>query len=325
MGEAVNIRMYRDEDMPAVLELLRAALGESPLLQRTPEMFRWKHVDNPFGRSVIFVAEAGATIVGVRAFMRWQLDHGGSTFQCGRAVDTATHPSYLRQGIFRRLTLEALDAARDVGLDLIFNTPNELSRPGYLKMGWSDVGPIRVLVRPHPTRLFHRRYESFPSLRSTAPMAIPMESDWPPATAIDGHHYDAMARPGLRTPRTNDYLRWRFAAHPTARYGAVVAPSGVAMLRANLRNGRSELIVSDALGPDPTEAVRATVSSSKADYEIAAFPSRSPGRHAARRAGMISVPMVAALRLVAHPLDALDIDVLNPKTWRLALSDVELL
>jgi hypothetical protein len=40
---------------------------------------------------------------------------------------------------------------------------------------------------------------------------------------------------------------------------------------------------------------------------------------------MLPVPGVAALRLVARPVEALEIDVLNPKSWRLALSDVELL
>jgi len=40
---------------------------------------------------------------------------------------------------------------------------------------------------------------------------------------------------------------------------------------------------------------------------------------------MLAVPGVAALQLVAHPLDSLDIDVFNPESWRLALSDLELL
>ena len=326
MGEAVQVRMYRDEDLPAVLELLRAALGESPLLLRTPELFRWKHIDNPFGRSVMLVAEVDEAIVGLRAFMRWQLDYGGDTVLCGRAVDTATHPAYLRRGIFRRLTTEALDVARDLGLQLIFNTPNERSRPGYLKMGWSDVGPIRVLVRPHPTRLVRGRHESSSGLDELAPMATPIESDWQsPAQMTSGHSADESSRTGLCTPRSNEYLRWRFAKHPTARYGAVIHPSGTAVLRANLRNGRSELVISDTLGPDPTKAVRWAVRGSKADYDSASFPPGSPGRQASRRAGMLPVPGVAALRLVARPVEALEIDVLNPKSWRLALSDVELL
>ncbi len=326
MGEAAHVRMYRDEDLPAVLELLRAALGESSLLQRTPELFRWKHIDNPFGRSVMLIAEVDETLVGLRAFMRWQLDYGGDTIRCGRAVDTATHPDYLRRGIFRLLTLEALDVARDVGLQLIFNTPNERSRPGYLKMGWSDVGPIRVLVRPHPTRLLRGRHASAPNLDELAPMAIPIESGSPSTADItSGHSADESAHTGMRTPRSSRYLRWRFAEHPTARYSAAVGSSGTAVLRANLRKGWSELVISDALGPNPTEAVRSVIRTSKADYDIASFPPGSPGRHAARRAGMFPVPGAAALQLVARSIDALEVDVFNPKSWRLALSDVELL
>lgn len=326
MGEAIHVRMYRDEDLPAVLDLLRASLGESSLLQRTPELFQWKHLDNPFGRSVMLVAEVDDTIVGLRAFMQWQLDYGADIVRCGRAVDTATHPGYLRRGIFRRLTMEALDVAHDIGIQLVFNTPNERSRAGYLTMGWSDVGPVRVIARPHPTRLLRIRRRLFPSLDELVPAATPIASDSRGDIEIADEVPGGEPVPlGLRTPRSNPYLRWRFAGHPTARYGAVVRSAGAAVLRANLRNGRSELVISDALGPNPTEAVRSAVRMSKADYDVAAFPPGSPGRRAARRAGMLAVPGIAALRLVARPVDGLEIDVLNPKSWRLALSDVELL
>ncbi len=33
------------------------------------------------------------------------------------------------------------------GVDVVFNTPNDQSRPGYLKMGWSEVGRVPVAVR----------------------------------------------------------------------------------------------------------------------------------------------------------------------------------
>ena len=326
MGDAIHVRMYRDEDMPAVLELLRASLGEPALLQRTEQLFRWKHIDNPFGHSVILVAEIDDTIVGLRAFMRWQLAHGGDLIECGRAVDTATHPSYQRQGIFKRLTMEAIEVARDVGLQVIFNTPNERSRPGYLKMGWSDVGPIHVLIRPHPARLLRARRASFPKLDELAPSATPIEPDWRLAGDPADDNVDAEStRLGLQTPRSSRYLIWRFAMHPTARYGALTRSSGTAVVRPNLRNGRTELVVSDVLGTSPSEAVRTAVRESKADYEVAVFPPGSPGRHAVQRAGMLPVPGVVALRLVARPIDPLDIDLLNAKSWRLTLSDLELL
>jgi hypothetical protein len=45
------------------------------------------------------------------------------------------------------LTRAAIEEVRDQA-QLIFNTPNEKSRPGYLKMGWKEVGRISPWVRP---------------------------------------------------------------------------------------------------------------------------------------------------------------------------------
>ena len=153
----ISLRPYREEDESAVLELLDASLGGGPVGRRPPSFFRWKHMSNPFGRSFMLVAEDDGRIVGLRAFMRWRFQAGDRELLAVRAVDTATHPDYQGQGIFSRLTLAALD---ELGgqVDLVFNTPNEKSLPGYLKMGWRPVGqvPIRVRVR-HPTACRHAR------------------------------------------------------------------------------------------------------------------------------------------------------------------------
>lgn len=274
---------------------------------------------------MILVAEIDDTIVGLRSFMRWDLVHSGDVIRCGRAVDTATHPDYMRRGIFSRLTKEALEVARDAGIQLIFNTPNDRSRPGYLKMGWSDVGPIRVLVRPHPTRLMRPHGESFPTLAELVPTATPIESDSQRVFEIAENEPARPVGAGLHTPRSSQYLNWRFAEHPTARYGAVVRSDGAVVLRANLRKGRSELVMSDAFGTEPLQAIRAALRSSKAHYDVAAFPTGSVQRAAVKRAGMLGVPGVTALQLVAYPLDNIGIDVFDPGSWQLALSDLELL
>ncbi|MGH8947482.1 MAG: GNAT family N-acetyltransferase, partial [Acidimicrobiia bacterium] len=73
MADTITTRQLDDADVLPVLDLLRAALGEPPLLRRTPELFAWKHFDNPFGRSLAVVAETDNRIVGLRAFMRWVL------------------------------------------------------------------------------------------------------------------------------------------------------------------------------------------------------------------------------------------------------------
>ena len=83
-----------------------------------------------------------------RTLLRWELAADGSTLHLVRAVDTATDPDYQGRGLFRRLTMEAVDELTADGVDAVFNTPNEQSRPGYLKMGWSVLGRPTLMVQP---------------------------------------------------------------------------------------------------------------------------------------------------------------------------------
>ena len=116
---------------------------------REPAPFAWKHDENPFGQSPARVAEDDSgTLVGLRTFLRWRFRRpDGTTLSAVRAVGTATHPDWQGRGIFSRLTLSALDDLRDAGVDRVFNTPNDKSRPGYLRMGWQQVGKVPVSVR----------------------------------------------------------------------------------------------------------------------------------------------------------------------------------
>lgn len=318
MPEIINTRPLEQHDVEPVLELLRASLGETRLLQRTPELFAWKHFDNPFGESLAVVAETDGRLVGLRAFMRWRLRTvDGDELSCVRAVDTATHPDFQRRGIFRRLTEEAIEIARADGVDLVFNTPNPKSGAGYLSMGWSEVGSVGVLARPGLRLLTTRRSDP------DSPVE-PQDYLYAPDPAAARSVKDRAPR-GLRTPRVDDYLEWRYSAHPTARYYQVTEGDSVALVRPNLRNGRRELIVADVYGPHPGAALRTTARRSKAAYVGAWFSRRSPERRAAIRAGLLPVPGLKTLTLMARPLRDLPVDVSSMDAWDLAISDLELL
>ena len=318
MADGLAIRPYEDEDLDEVLAVLRASLGESPLLRRSPELFHWKHIDNPFGRSVILLATEGDRIAGVRAFMRWNLTAvDGSIVRCVRAVDTATHPDFQRRGIFSTLTLAAIDAATDEGVHLVFNTPNPKSGAGYLKMGWAEVGPIGVQIRP-TMGLWSRTAD---------PDRLPDPSDWlDPVVAASDLPLRSRPSTGLRTVRDADYLKWRFASHPTARYFRAGSGDSAAVLRPNVRNRRRELVMSDLVGADVGGAARAAAKANRAAYMAGWFSPGSPERAAAIRAGLIPVPRVTALTLLCRPLVAdLSFNPLSLASWDLAMSDLELL
>lgn len=313
MADSPAVRLYVDDDMPEVLDVLKAALGEPPGLQRTPELFRWKHIDNPFGRSIMLVAELDGRIAGFRAFMRWRLSASdGTVVECGRAVDTSTHPDFQRRGVFRALTEAGVDRAAEEAIDLIFNTPNAKSGAGYLSMGWHEVGPVGVMVRPRLPLLWRKRgaWESTPSERfdAAALSAVLTRS----------------AR-GLRTVRTPEYLAWRFSSHPTARYLVETRPDGAAVGRLSTRYGRRELVISEMGGPGGHRAARSLVHRHRPDYAVGWFSSDSAERSQAIRAGLVPVPRVAALTLVARPLTTLSVNTTSPENWDLSLGDLELL
>jgi GNAT superfamily N-acetyltransferase len=318
MAESLTMRAMNDEDLPGVLDTLRAALGETAVLKRTPEQWHWKHTLNPFGRSIVLVAADRDRIAGIRAFMRWQLaTTTGSTLSCVRAVDTAVHPEYRRRGLFSALNEAALELATADGVDMVFNTPNEQSRPGYLKQGWQDVGPVGVMVRPSYRMAIRQGDAEFPDAEDILPGASF-------AGGIKGTDRKPL---GLRTVRSEAYWRWRFEQHPTASYLQVGAKGSTAVLRINRRSGRDELVVSELIGTNGSAAIRRAASMSQAAYLVGWFSPGSPERTWAKLAGMIPVPRVTALNLVARPLSqfAAQVGVFAIGNWDLAMSDLELL
>ena len=179
---AIHTRPMADADVPAVVRLLDEALGPAPGGADRRELFEWKHLRNPFGRSIALVAESGEGIVGLRCFMRWRLAGAGGVraLAAVRAVDTATSPAMQRHGVFSQLTREALAACEAEGVSLVFNTPNDRSRPGYLKLGWRVVGVWPLWVRARrPGRLAVAALRR--DLRSGPGVATPTGSSLVPA------------------------------------------------------------------------------------------------------------------------------------------------
>ncbi len=142
----MQIREATENDIPGILNVLKASLGESSS-KKTEEVWRYKHIENPFGKSLVLIAAENEEIIGVRAFMRWQWQKEDKVYSAFRAVDTATHPSHQGKGIFKKLTLKALEIGKERGDHFVFNTPNTQSKPGYIKMGWKEVDKLKIQLR----------------------------------------------------------------------------------------------------------------------------------------------------------------------------------
>ncbi len=190
-----------EDRVPEALALLKTSL------QFTGDAvwFHWKHRQSPFGPSPGFVAMEGEHMLGVRLFMPWHFVHRGELFRALRPVDTATLPPARGKGVFRKLTLEGLDLLRG-SYDLVFNTPNSQSYPGYRKMGWQDWVQCRGIY-----------FGVLPRRQGVAP--VPRVEV---ATVFD--------RDCMRTCVDARYLQWRYQMHPVRFYQhAHAADTGVAV------------------------------------------------------------------------------------------------
>jgi hypothetical protein len=247
--------------------------------------------------------------------------------RAARAVDTATDPAFQGRGIFTRLTLDALASLPDEGVQLIFNTPNGKSLPGYLKMGWHEVGRLALAVMPTSGR--------FPVVVATARQAA---GRWPLATdrgesplevfAHDDLDVLLAAQPAvaaLRTRRTRRFLSWRYGNEALGYRVALLEEgelaAGFAVFRRRRRGRAVEAVLCDVLAPhghDPTlrRLVRQVAGLADADYLIRL------DRRAVTRDPFLRLPGAGPV-LACRPLDETAAPT-DRRAWALTMGDVEL-
>jgi GNAT superfamily N-acetyltransferase len=274
----IVLRQARADDRPQILALVTRILGWGED-SRNEALFAWKHEHNVFGPSPAWVAFDGDHLAGFRTFLCWEFELGGTPIRAARAVDTATDHAYQRRGVFRRLTLLALEELEADGATFVFNTPNDQSRPGYLSMGWQVLRRVPVAARPAGLYGFAR----MATARAPADLWSAESAVGDPAAAVLEDHrpinelLDSQSRSrAIVTRRSVEYLRWRYGDSPveyraTAMHGDVAA--GLALFRVRRRGAAREVALCEALAPEGDRAaerrlVREVARTSGADYVL---------------------------------------------------------
>ncbi len=224
----MEVREATEEDIPAIVNLLKQSLGES-LMPKSEKYWRWKHLENPFGKSPVLVCWEGNTLTGVRAFMRWQWIHQGKVIRAVRAVDTATHPDHQGKGIFKKLTLSLVDTCTRDGDQFVFNTPNKQSKPGYLKMGWEEAGKLPVSMRVEkPLSILLNLVKQQPASPDQDRTKINYYLQHADLESLLVEHHQQQTKINTNTSVT--YLKWRYGNVPVARYLAIGVEEGPVLM-----------------------------------------------------------------------------------------------
>jgi L-malate glycosyltransferase len=311
-----DVRPANAADREAIMDLLGRAMNMNPD-HRLVDLYRWKHDLNPFGPSPTWVAVTNDRIVGVRVFMRWEFVRDGEVIPAVRAVDTATDPNFQGKGLFTTLTMHGLEHLRAEGIAFVFNTPNDASRPGYLKMGWRTVGrmPVSVRLRNPQSLLRLRRSRGAADLWST-PTEVGMAfAEWDYMNPVLEPAWPAGERI-MSTNVTANFLRWRYGEGPVG-YRVLKHDDGTLIVRTRRRGDSIELVHAHSMGLSPSSAARLLVKalqSSGADYAL----SLSPGLH---RHGFVPLPRVGPILTWRSVVSSGMPSIAN---WSLPMGDIEL-
>lgn len=320
--------------------MLQAAFGTWPRLvenQDPAEVFHWKHLANPAGRSLMMVAETDGSLIGFAAWMQWRVTAGAHVFEVLRAVDVAVDRRYRGQGVYARLVREAtMRFTPDVAFTL--NAPNELSRGGSLKAGGRQLGAFALLVRPRaPVRSAARlvgdrtRSQQLPGRPAIhAEAAADALSDREQVASLLSRIEHAPGR--LATVRDLDYLTWRYGtlrAYRAVREYQDGRLAGLAFFRVRRRQ-RSwisivcELLVRPGERATARRLLRSVAQAAPVDYLVCHFPQGSAARQAAIQRGFVclrSGPAPTVRQLVEH----IEPDPNSRSSWAISLGDLDLL
>lgn len=306
-------RKGTQDDIPQIIHLLKASLGES-MIPKSEALWNWKHQGNPFGKSPVLLAEEEDKIIGVRAFLRWDFLQEGKILKACRAVDTAIHPDFQAKGIFTKLTVDLIDQIKEEGVQLIYNTPNTQSLPGYLKMGWAKWGKLPLKMQFHIGR------------------SVPIEkftSDWSTIqNLIKEIENQENSSPGIQTYLTPGFLNWRYANSPLFPYQFITdAESWLLIFR--IKDGKmgrelriTDLFTLDSFGKIQKKELNKELKSiqKQSGARFTSFSGLAPQKKYLLNLGILpvfSIGPTITVRKVSESIDPLRLD------WNWSLGDLE--
>ena len=149
MNKTWLVRNHKDGDEDEIFELTKAVWGTGvPEKEQWIKGWKWMHIDNPAGTSMMWLAEDGGKIVSQYPVIFENMKIGNKILKGAQLVDTMTHPQYRRQGICSTLGKNTLNEIENGKNHLVYCFPTPQVYPLHIKSGWIDVCAFQVMFKP---------------------------------------------------------------------------------------------------------------------------------------------------------------------------------
>ena len=345
------VRRYDSGDREGVLSLYGLQWDDRP----SDDWFEWKYVSDPYLSHVpITVAERDGEVVGAQAYLPCQIRWGNDTALALQPTDAVVHPDHRRQGLYTRITREAIDFYADREPAFFYNFPNDAALGAQKELGWSAVTEVVNYYRLQRATELVDSSEADPLTRALGQAADSVAGAYLgvrdfSANVADGvdvtRHssvpvdalttlYESNVPEAFHVHRDERFYRWFFGS-PSYEHTTYVARrdgSPVASLTTRTRHGRKVLVMDALPASSRSEAFANLLAAAVADNEeanvVAASGSTLTGDQLARFGfvgddrpvvSRICAPKYAAIR----PLWATDGDgpvsrdaLADPENWR---------
>lgn len=295
------VRPYRPSDAPGVRAVLEATYADRAT---PPRIYDWWSFGCPTASSGFMVAEIDGRLAGVQPMELFDYTDAGQPLRGAMLTGVAVHPEFRRRGVFTSLLGACEREAWKQGAAFVTSMPNERSRPGFLRAGYTDLGRRELLIRPvRPVALGAALIPIAGLLGGVALAATQALAKTPPPPGrfpvrevrqLPPETQDLVRRSetlhaGLRIRRTPDWLTWRYLAAPGRSYRLTEVIRGrdeVAGLAVTVREQRGRLVVSFLM--DLLVAVEEVIESL---LEAVCVQARNEGAHLV--AAVVSGPRLA--------------------------------
>jgi hypothetical protein len=260
--------------------------------------FGWWFEQNPAG-SLRSVACVNGRVVGVAGHSLYRMVIEGEERLATFSVHAATDASARGQGIFSGLERKHETEAEAQGAVAAFAFASRSTDRIFLgPLGWTEIGRLRIWVRPLPRFLRPRDRRQ-------------------PAPRFD-HAGDAAAGWPNHVVRDAAYLNWRYVESPKG-YLVFRSDGGYAVLGHKVHHGQPIAVVADLVSDDPRPLLRACLAAARpGSRALFALPAPEQRR---TYVSLGFVPTPLSLHFMGKPFSGgLNSD---PGGWRFTLGDTD--